>query len=117
MHFYTIPEHRRGDTWDGIPSITISLSTVAGVTPINLSGAEVRMDFRYEPDTPPAISFSSLSGTIVILDPAGGNFQIPARMIEIPYQTYNYDLQVNYPTGVVKTHMTGTWKIVADYTT
>jgi len=107
---YDIPPHRRGDTWDGINSISININGV----PIVLSGAEVKMEFRQSLDSPVAITFSSTDGTIEILN--ANTVRIPPRKIEVPFSTYYYDLQVTYPTGVVKTYMAGSWKIGPDIT-
>ena len=109
---YRIPPHRRGDTWDGINSITI---TVNG-TPVNLTGAQVKMEFRQSIDSPVVLTLSTQDGSIVIMNAAGGIIQIPPQKIEIPFTTYLYDLQVTYPNGTVKTYMSGTWEIVPDIT-
>jgi hypothetical protein len=59
---------------------------------------------------------STTDGSIVITNAPGGVISIPAKKIEVPFAKYLYDLQVTYPTGVVKTYMSGTWEIVADIT-
>jgi hypothetical protein len=107
---YDIPPHRRGDTWDGINSIAISVNSV----PVVLSGASIKMDFRQGIDTPVVMTFSTETSTIQILN--GNTIRIPARKIEVPFGTYQYDLQVTYQTGIVKTYMSGIWPIVADIT-
>jgi len=107
---YDIPPHRRGDTWDGINSITISINNA----PIVLSGASVKMEFRQDIDAPVAMTFSTENSGIVILN--ANTIRLMPRKIEVPFATYYYDLQVTYPTGIVKTYMAGTWPIVADIT-
>lgn len=107
---YDIPPHHRGDTWDGINSISISVNGV----PVVLSGAEVKMEFRQNIDTPVAMTFSTANSGIVILN--ANTIRVMPRKIEVPFAKYYYDLQVTYPTGVVKTYMSGTWPIVADIT-
>jgi hypothetical protein len=107
---YDIPPHRRGDTWDGINSISISVNNV----PISLSGASIAMDFRQGIDTPVIMRFTTENNTIQILN--ANTIRIPSRKIEVPFGTYQYDLQVTYPTGVVKTYMSGIWPIVPDVT-
>lgn len=109
---YNIPSHRRGDTWDGINSITINVNGA----PINLTNATVKMEFRQDLDAPVALTLSTTDGSIVITNAPGGVISIPAKKIEVPFAKYLYDLQVTYPTGVVKTYMSGTWEIVADIT-
>lgn len=107
---YDIPPHRRGDTWDGINSISININGV----PIVLSGAAIKMEFRQGLDTPVAMTFSTTDNTIQILN--ANTIRIPPRKIEVPFAKYFYDLQVTYPTGVVKTYMSGSWPIVPDIT-
>lgn len=107
---YNIPSHRRGDTWDGINSIAISVNSV----PVVLSGSKITMEFRQDIDSPVVMTFSTETSTIQILN--ANTIRIPARKIEVPFGTYQYDLQVTYSTGVVKTYMSGIWEIVPDIT-
>jgi hypothetical protein len=107
---YDIPTHRRGDTWDGINSISISVNGV----PVVLSGARIDMEFRQDIDSPVAMTFSTTTSTIQILN--ANTIRILPRKIEVPFATYQYDLQVTYSTGVVKTYMSGKWPIVPDIT-
>ena len=109
---YDIPSHRRGDTWDGINSITINVNGV----PINLTNATVKMEFRQNLDTPVALTLSTTDGSLIVTNAVGGVISIPPKKIEIPFKKYLYDLQVTYSTGVVKTYMSGTWEIIADIT-
>lgn len=109
---YNIPPHRRGDTWDGINSITINVNGV----PINLTDAIVKMEFRQGLDAPVALTLSTTDESIIVTNAAQGIISIPPKKIEIPFKKYLYDLQVTYSTGVVKTYMSGTWEIIADIT-
>jgi hypothetical protein len=107
---YTIPPHHRGDTWDGINSITISVNGV----PIILTGTSIKMEFRQGPDYPVVLTFSTSDNTLQIIGTS--SIRVMPRKIEIPFGTYYYDLQVTYPDGKVKTYMSGSWKIVPDVT-
>jgi hypothetical protein len=109
---YNIPSHRRGDTWDGINSITINVNGV----PINLTNADVKMEFRQSLDSPVVLTLSTADNSIIIVNALNGNIQIPSKKIEVPFGKYFYDLQVTYPNGIVKTYMEGSWEIVADIT-
>lgn len=109
---YTIPPHRRGDTWDGINSITISVNG----SPINLTNATVKMEFRQDLDAPVALTLSTTDNSIQIINAASGIIRIPSKKIEVPFAKYYYDLQVTYPNGVVKTYMDGSWEIKPDIT-
>lgn len=107
---YDIPPHRRGDTWDGINSISININGV----PINLIGASVKMEFRQSIDSPVALTLSTNQNSIQIIN--ANTIRILPKLIEIPFAKYYYDLQVTYPNGTVKTYMEGSWEIVPDIT-
>lgn len=107
---YNIPCHRRGDTWDGINSITIRVNG----QPVNLSGSTIKMEMRQSIDSPVVLSFSTEAGSIQIVTPT--SMRILPRKIEIPFGNYLYDVQVTHPDGRVKTYLEGTWEISADIT-
>ena len=107
-----MPSALRGDTWSGITSITITTSGV----PISLSAASIKMQLREDLDSPVVLELSTANEGIVITDPLNGVFQIPPQIIDIPFDTYNYDIQVTFPDGRIKTYITGTWQITPDIT-
>ena len=108
---YNIPRQRRGDTWDGIPSIGIKENGV----PVNLSGAVVSIELREDYDTPVALTLSTLTSTISVL-PTLSAVTIFPTIIGIPPAIYQYDLQVVYPTTRTKTYLQGNWEIYFDIT-
>lgn len=109
---YDIPSARRGDTWDGISTITIATNGV----PVNLTGATVKMEFRQTIDSPVALTLSTDNGGVIIANAVNGILNIPPRLVELPYQKYLYDLQITFPTGYVRTFLEGTWEIKPDIT-
>lgn len=112
MKVYTIPAHRRGDTWNGINTISFTVSS----TPLNFTGTSIKMEFRQKPDSPTVFTFSTENDKIQFVDAGKAIIRIMPQIIEVPPSKYYYDLQVIYPNGVVKTYMTGTWNIFADIT-
>ena len=110
---YNIPRHRRGDTWDGINTLGIKVNGV----PVNLSSAQVVMEFRENYDSPVALKLSTATSTISVLSNLSSIRVLPV-LIDIPPATYKYDLQVTYtaPTTSVKTYLEGTWEIYYDIT-
>lgn len=106
---YTIPRHRRGDTWDGINTIGIKVNGI----PVNLSGAQVIIEFREDYDSPVALTLSTLTSTISVL-PNLSSVKVLPVLIDIPPTTYKWDLQINYPDTTVKTYLEGTWEIYYD---
>jgi hypothetical protein len=112
MLTYNIPDHLRGDTWNGITSITFSKDGI----PLTLSGANVGMQFRKQVDGPVTLELTTSNGGINITDPLNGVIQILPVLITMQYGIYQYDLEVTLADGTVKTYMKGTWNIVPDIT-
>ena len=111
MKLYTIPAHRRGDTWDGLSSIGVEINGA----PASLTGATITMELKQTPSSPTALKFSTIDSTITIL-PSLTAFSIPARIINVPPASYFYDIQINFPSGIIKTYMGGKWEILYDIT-
>ena len=110
MLTYNIPDHLRGDTWNGINSISLSKDGL----PLQLSGANILMQFRKDVDSPINLELSTANGGITIMNAVSGIIQIPPALITMNYGTYQYDLQVTLAGNYVKTYMKGTWKILPD---
>lgn len=108
---YNIPKHRRGDTWDGINKIGITINGIPAV----LSGARVAMQLREDYDAPAVLSLTTDTSAIIIL-PDLSSVKILPTIIDIQPATYKYDLQVTYPNLTVKTYLEGTWEIYFDIT-
>ena len=112
MQTYIIPKHRRGDTWVGIPTFPITLNN----SPVNLTGASIKIDFRKGVDTPVALTLSTANSSILITQPTQGIISIPSRIVTIPFGIYLYDIQVTFSSGVITTYVEGSWEIIADIT-
>lgn len=108
---YNIPSHRRGDTWDGINKIGITINGV----PVNLAGATVTMELREDYDAPAVLTLSTTASTILVL-PDLSSIQIPPVIVDVQPATYRYDIQVTYPNAQVKTYLEGKWEIYFDVT-
>lgn len=109
---YTIPTHRRGDTWDGISSLTLGISA----TSLNLTGATIKMQLREYPNAPVVLVFSTEDNTIEIINPTAGTIRIPKKVIDINPSDYMYDIEAVLSNGDVKTTVEGKWKIIPDIT-
>jgi hypothetical protein len=108
---YTITPHKRGDTWDGISSISFNVNGV----PINLTNANVAIEFRQNMDYPVALRLEVGDG-IEIVNPSTGTIRILPRIIQMPPGKYLYDLQIVFSDGTIKTYMSGSWEILPDIT-
>jgi hypothetical protein len=73
------------------------------------------MEFREDYDSPVALSLSTLTSTISVL-PNLSSIKVLPVLVDIPPATYKWDLQVTYPSTLVKTYLEGTWEIYFDIT-
>jgi hypothetical protein len=111
---YEIPAHVTGDTWSGIPLITLQQNGSA----VDLSDdAIVKMQVRFQIDSPSVIDFSTEDNTITIMEPAtAGNISFPEQIVSIPVGVYQYDIKVIFSTGKIKTYLRGIWNIISHCT-
>jgi hypothetical protein len=112
MYTYNFPDHYKGDTFEG-KVFTLQVND----SPANLLDASIKMDLRKnnKETTPLTLRLSTGNG-ITILNPASGIFQIDPQIIDLPTETYVYDIEVTFANQEVKTWVNGTWKILQDVT-
>jgi hypothetical protein len=111
---YNFPDHICGDTWKGVSSITIMENNSS----VDLSDCDVFIQFRPNKNlaSPVFLELSTYSDTIKIVIPEMGLISIPRQIINIPTGEYNYDLQINFPTGKSKTYLKGKINILPEIT-
>jgi len=99
------------DTFSG----SVTLIDTATQTPIDLTGATVRMDVKadYAAATPVALSFAAGSG--LTLDEPAGKVSF-SKTMSIPPAEYVYDLQVTFPGSIVRTYLRGRIKVLEEAT-
>jgi hypothetical protein len=107
---YNFPDHISGDTWTGISSITIQENGSA----VNLTDCDVFIQIRSDRNlaSPVFLEMSSYNNRAGVSIPSLGVISIPSQEIDIPTGDYVYDLQINFPTGEVKTYLKGNFKIL-----
>jgi len=126
---YIIPNHIKGDTWDGLeilleeenpdydPEAIVEEGEepIPEFLPINLTGVDVLIQFRLTNDSPVVFEFSTLEDTVLIPYPLTGVFIIPpVEELTYPAQRYIFDVQLTFPTGKVHTILTGAFAITND---
>lgn len=111
MAEHILADHYKGDTFDG-EQFTILINN----SPSDLTDAHIKMDVRKIKTGTAVLRLSTDAGGISITEPASGIFQIDPQIIDIPAAKYFYDIQITYPTGLVKTYIEGTWTILQDVT-
>jgi hypothetical protein len=111
---YNFPDHISGDTWKGVSSITILENNSA----VDLTDCDVFIQFRPIKNlaSPVFLELSTYNNTISVVIPVSGLISIPKQIVNIPVGEYNYDLQINFPTGVSKTYLKGTFNVLPETT-
>ena len=109
---YDFTPHNAGDTFEGI-TITLSQTVSAVTTPIDLTGATIKIVFKKQDQTT-VISTLAIGSGITVDDAAGGVISIdPFTVFATPY-TYEYDMEITFNSGTVKTYMKGFFKSICD---
>jgi hypothetical protein len=109
MTTFDLAPYISGDTWKGIPSITIFREGSA----LDLTDAHAEMHVKFQIDAPSVTTFSSASGSLLILDPpTDGVLQIPPQIVNIPPANYIYSIKVTLGNGEVDTFVYGHWNVI-----
>jgi hypothetical protein len=108
----SIPAHKTGDTWGGIPNINFVRKGI----PLNLTGASIKMQVRLSNDSPTVLELSNSNGGIIITNPLNGQITIPPKLINIPVGNYKYEIKIHLSNGETKTFIEGTWSITEEIT-
>ena len=114
---FNFPDHIKNDTFGGV-LITITINSIA----LDLTTASsINMDLRLPPVTvtsPIVEHYSTTTGDIVIdANPTLGKFTVlKDTIIDVAANTYRYDIEIQFTSGVVKTYVGGNWRILQDVT-
>ncbi|MCD0459962.1 hypothetical protein [Roseiconus lacunae] len=110
----TLPDHRSGDTWQGL--VETEIRDPQG-NAIKLGGAVITLQVkRRRTDRMPALELSSATGDIQIVDSMAGVISIGSRRINLMPGAYVFDIQITLSNGDVITPVQGTWLITPDVT-
>lgn len=114
---YTFKLQKAGDTFNGL-KLTCTRTSEGNTTPINLENVVLKMQIRRAKDCPIIFELSSENnGGITIEDAAAGIFRIDAfKVPNVDSFKYVYDIEFNFPNGVVKTYIEGYFPIESDVT-
>lgn len=113
---YNFNDHVKGNT---LAETVITLTSKVGdgpETPIDISTASIKADFKKSTTSPVAITFSTGNGGITITDGPNGEFKFNPVALNLDPDKYYYDLKVTFTSGEIKTFMSGTLTILAAYT-
>lgn len=109
---YNISDHLKGDWFDGVQFTLINATTS---TPIDLTDATIRMMLKTDKLYKSVKLFETGDG-ITITDAVNGIFQVDPQTVDYAANSYIFDIEITFLTGVVKTYITGTWDIIQDIT-
>lgn len=107
------PNHKKGDTFKG-KTIKLYNGTGPGKTPMDLTGVTARMQFKPLGNRTTSFEFKTADNTLTIPVPINGTILMQPRILAPNAGDYNYDLELTFPNGTVKTYLTNVWKIVED---
>jgi hypothetical protein len=109
MQTFNLSDYVTGDTWNGIPSITISRDG----SPLDLTGAKAEFHVKYQIDSPTVLKLTTDDESIIILDPpTNGVLQVPSQIVKIPPANYIWSLKVTLSTEEVDTFVSGHWNVI-----
>lgn len=100
-----------GDTWSGV-----TMNLVVNGSPKDITGAVIKMSLVASPQASPVKTFSTVTGEIVITNAALGEFTFQPFICNIDPGQYNYDLQIDFLDGTIKTYVKGLYTVIADIT-
>ena len=101
-----LPEHKKGDTFQGVSFHMEEM--ISGVpTPINITGAKIRMDLRLTPTSPKVLRLSNYviedplfpGGGLSISNGDNGDWAIDKIVINVPPASYVFDVEFSFPVG------------------
>lgn len=105
-----LPTQTKGDTF--MPYDIQLTSDDAGLIPVSLVGATIKMGIReYPTDIMPNYVLEVGSG-ITIFNGANGQFRIDEQIIDWPTHVYHYYLTITLAGGQIYTIINGNWEIV-----
>ena len=110
---YNFNDQYSGDTFDGI---TFELEYIDTGLPVDLTGCEVNIEFRYGKDNTLFQKRFTIGEGIIMVNASGGIVRLEPFDIDWPPRMYVYDMEFVYPNDEVKTYLRGTMKVVPDIT-
>jgi hypothetical protein len=99
----------RNDTW--AQTFAITANDVA----VDLSGSTILIQVRTKP-TSTDVVLSLVTGTSITIGGVGKNEITLNKIVNIAAGNYVYDMNVTFPSGLVKTYIWGTFLVQEDIT-
>lgn len=112
---YNIPNQYKGDSFDIITFNFFTDSSEVG-NEIDLTGATPKMQIRKD-ISGTLIKTLTIGDGLEWVDQDAGVFRTTSFIIDFDDDIYDYDLQITYSSGRVKTYLRGQITVVQDVTT
>lgn len=112
---YTFRTIKSGDSCGDLPMILEKKFNDA-FTPINLTGASIKAQFKRDVNGPVIFELSTTNGLFEITDATAGEFTRKNFRVAVPAGRYISDLQVTFADGTVKTYADLDWSITPEAT-
>ena len=109
---YDFTPHNAGDTFEGI-TLTLTQTASEVTTPIDLTGATIKIVFKKQDQTT-VISTLEIGSGITVDDAEGGVISIDSFIVFATPYLYEYDMEITFNPSTIKTYMKGFFKSVGD---
>lgn len=110
---YNFPDQYRNDTFNGVQFTIQDADTSTG---IDLTNATIKTEFKKGSKTGAIVKTLTIGSGITVTDAVNGVLQFDAFILDWDVATYHYDLEVTFNSGVVKSYIFGTLKVIQDVT-
>jgi hypothetical protein len=95
---YNFPAHKRGTTFDAQKLV---------LNGVNLTGATIIMQFKELNNSKVIYEFKTVDGSILLTNPAVGEFELQERILDVPKCTYYYDCLIILASEEKKVYFEG----------
>jgi len=110
-----IPDHKRGDTWDGMEIVITETNELNQNVPVDLTGVEVISQFKSSLNESFVFEFKTSDNSILIPDPTTGEIYFNSRKMDFPAKLYFFDVQLKFQDGTIETIVpTHSWTLSQD---
>jgi hypothetical protein len=99
----------QGDTWGGIPSITVTPA------PAYTADAAIFAIKKTPADIQPVKQLSSDDGQILITDNTNWIFSIPAQELDLTAGDYVWQFRITDSNGGIQTYLQGSFAVLSQY--
>ena len=103
---------KRGDTFAEVP-FQINKDGI----PLDLTGAIIHMQLRKSPGSTVYLNLTSVANAgITMTSEPDGAFKINEMILNLEANVYLYDIEITFPSGEVKTWISGQFTVTNDIT-